>query len=91
MKSIIAVELRILILYFKFYKRSYTNRRSITKKYKYEDEIKAPIEKDDVIGYVEYYKNDEIIGEVEILANENIDKKYSHSEKKIAEVHKKIL
>lgn len=51
-----------------------SNLDSITKKYKYEDEIKAPIEKDDVIGYVEYYKNDEVIGEVEILANENVDK-----------------
>lgn len=51
-----------------------SNLDDVVKKIKYKKGLQAPIKKNDVIGTIEYYLNDEKIGEVSILAKENVNK-----------------
>ena len=51
-----------------------SNIDNIDKKIKYNDKLKAPIKKGQVIGCVEYYLDGNIIGKTDILAKESVEK-----------------
>ncbi len=47
---------------------------AITQKLNLKENITAPVKKDEAVGAVDFYLNDEIIGQVEIVADESVDK-----------------
>lgn len=49
---------------------------AIEKKVVYEEEIVAPIKKDDKLGEIQYYLSGKLIGSQDIIATENVEKAY---------------
>lgn len=47
---------------------------SVTQQLNLKQNLTAPIKKDEVVGTVDFYLNDEIIGQVDVTATENVDK-----------------
>lgn len=51
-----------------------TNFSTIEKKFIYNEEIKAPVMKGDVIGQIEYKIGEDVLGSVDIVAKKSVDK-----------------
>lgn len=47
---------------------------AITQQLNLKQNLTAPIKKDEVVGTVDFYLNDEMIGQVDVTADENVDK-----------------
>lgn len=47
---------------------------SVTQQLNLKQNLTAPIKKDEVVGTVDFYLNDEMIGQVDVTATENVDK-----------------
>ncbi len=47
---------------------------TVTQQFNLKDNLTAPVKKDEVVGTVDFYLNDEMIGQVNITAAENVDK-----------------
>ena len=47
---------------------------AVTQQLNLKQNLEAPVKKDEVVGTVDFYLNDEIIGQVEVVADESVDK-----------------
>lgn len=47
---------------------------AVTQQLNLKQNLEAPVKKDEVVGAIDFYLNDEIIGQVEVVADESVDK-----------------